>query len=43
VRFSRRESAEKIVDMLLNMDGEEGRTAVVETKLIVRESTAKVK
>ena len=43
VRFSRRESAEKIVDMLLNMDEEECRTAVVETKLIVRESTAKVK
>jgi len=43
VRFSRRESAEKIVEMLLNMDEEQCRSAVVETKLIVRESTAKVK
>ncbi len=43
VRFSRRESAEKIVDMLLNIDEREYRTAVVDTKLIVRESTTRVK
>jgi DNA-binding LacI/PurR family transcriptional regulator len=39
VRFSRRESAENIVEMLLNIDEGEYKTAVVDTKLIIREST----
>ena len=43
VRFSRQESAEKIVAMLLSIVGAEGRTAVVQTRLIIRESTGKPK
>jgi DNA-binding LacI/PurR family transcriptional regulator len=39
VRFSRKESARKIVEILLKGRTEEYETAVVETRLIVREST----
>lgn len=42
VRFSRRETAEKILKMLLGAPTPEGRTEVVETRLIARDSTAAV-
>jgi DNA-binding LacI/PurR family transcriptional regulator len=39
VSFSRRESARRIIEILLRGPAPEFETAVVETRLIVREST----
>jgi DNA-binding LacI/PurR family transcriptional regulator len=42
VRFSRKETAEKILKVLLGPQSPDGSTEVVETRLIVRESTCPV-
>jgi DNA-binding LacI/PurR family transcriptional regulator len=43
VRFSRKETAEKILKLLLSANSQERFTEVVETRLIARESTAPVR